>query len=80
MMDEYDFSTARYQIDSNPTGDRSKPQELLPYQEAALALEKSLRRRVLVNGKPVVKYGQLATVYLQGLVTKMNELVRKQFR
>ena len=35
---------------------------------------------VLVNGKTVVKYGQLATVYLQGLVTKMNELVKKRFR
>jgi cytosine/adenosine deaminase-related metal-dependent hydrolase len=35
---------------------------------------------VLVNGKLVVKYGQLATVYLQGLVTKMNDLVKKKFR
>ena len=35
---------------------------------------------VLVNGKVVVKYGQLATVYLQGLVTKMNELVKRKFR
>jgi 8-oxoguanine deaminase len=35
---------------------------------------------VLVNGKVVVKYGQLATVYLQGLVARMNELVKKRFR
>jgi cytosine/adenosine deaminase-related metal-dependent hydrolase len=35
---------------------------------------------VLVNGKIVVKYGQLATVYLQNLVTRMNDLVRKRFR
>jgi len=35
---------------------------------------------VLVNGKVVVKYGQLATVYLQALVTRVNELVRKRFR
>jgi cytosine/adenosine deaminase-related metal-dependent hydrolase len=35
---------------------------------------------VRVNGKIVVKYGQLATVYLQALVTRMNELVRKRFR
>ena len=35
---------------------------------------------VIVNGKLVVKYGQLATVYLQGLVTKMNDLVRRRFR
>jgi cytosine/adenosine deaminase-related metal-dependent hydrolase len=35
---------------------------------------------VLVNGQPVVKYGQLATVYLQGLVTKMNDLVNRRFR
>ncbi len=35
---------------------------------------------VLVNGKVVVKYGQLATVNLPGLVSKMNELVKKRFR
>ncbi len=35
---------------------------------------------VLVNGQLVVKYGQLATVYLQGLVTKMNDLVKKRFK
>jgi cytosine/adenosine deaminase-related metal-dependent hydrolase len=35
---------------------------------------------VLVNGKIVVKYGQLATVYLQALVTRVNDLVRKRFR
>jgi cytosine/adenosine deaminase-related metal-dependent hydrolase len=35
---------------------------------------------VLINGQLVVKYGQLATVYLQGLVTRMNELVKKRFR
>jgi len=35
---------------------------------------------VLVNGKIVVKYGQLTTVYLQNLVTRMNDLVCKRFR
>jgi cytosine/adenosine deaminase-related metal-dependent hydrolase len=35
---------------------------------------------VLVNGRIVVSYGQLATVYLQGLVTKINELVKQRFR
>jgi 8-oxoguanine deaminase len=35
---------------------------------------------VIVNGKIVVKYGQLATVYLQGLVTKINDLVKHKFR
>jgi cytosine/adenosine deaminase-related metal-dependent hydrolase len=35
---------------------------------------------VLVNGKIVVKYGQLTTVYLQDLVTRMNDLVRRRFR
>ena len=35
---------------------------------------------VLVNGRIVVRYGQLATVYLQGLVTKVNELVKQRFR
>ncbi len=73
-MDEYDFSTARYQIDSNPTGDRSKPQELLPYQEAALALEKSLRRRVLVNGKPTLEnivYGTGEWIEVQADITPL---------
>jgi cytosine/adenosine deaminase-related metal-dependent hydrolase len=35
---------------------------------------------VLVNGRVVVKYGQIATVYLQGLVTKVNDLVKRRFR
>jgi len=35
---------------------------------------------VLVNGRIVVSYGQLATVYLQGLVTKINELVKQRYR
>lgn len=35
---------------------------------------------VLVNGKLVVKYGQVATVGTQNLVTRMNELVRQRFR
>lgn len=35
---------------------------------------------VLVNGKVVVKYGQLATVNLPGLVSKLNELVKRRFR
>ena len=35
---------------------------------------------VIVNGKIIVKYGQLATVYLQGLVTKINDLVKQKFR
>jgi len=35
---------------------------------------------VLVNGKPVVKYGQIATVNLANVVAKMNDVVRKRFR
>jgi cytosine/adenosine deaminase-related metal-dependent hydrolase len=35
---------------------------------------------VLVNGKVVVKYGQIVTVNLQSLVPRMNELVKQRFR
>jgi cytosine/adenosine deaminase-related metal-dependent hydrolase len=35
---------------------------------------------VIVNGKIVVKYGQVATVSTQNLVSRMNELVRQRFR
>jgi 8-oxoguanine deaminase len=35
---------------------------------------------VVVNGKLVVKYGQLATLGTQQLVTRMNEIVRQRFR
>ena len=35
---------------------------------------------LVVNGKIVVKYGQLATVYLQALVAQVNDLVRQRFR
>ena len=35
---------------------------------------------VLVNGRVVVNYGQVATVNVPGLVTKMNELVKNRFR
>jgi 8-oxoguanine deaminase len=35
---------------------------------------------VLVNGKVVVRYGQIATVHAQKLVERMNEVVRKRFR
>ena len=35
---------------------------------------------VLVNGKLVVKYGQLATLGTQQLVARMNEVVRQRFR
>ena len=35
---------------------------------------------VLVNGKVVVRYGQIATVHAQKLVERLNEIVRKRFR
>jgi cytosine/adenosine deaminase-related metal-dependent hydrolase len=35
---------------------------------------------VIVNGKVVVKYGQVATLGTQQLVARMNELVRQRFR
>jgi len=35
---------------------------------------------VIVNGRVVVRYGQLATVHLPKLVERMNEAVRKRFR
>ncbi|HUJ72292.1 MAG TPA: 8-oxoguanine deaminase [Verrucomicrobiae bacterium] len=35
---------------------------------------------VIVNGRFVVKYGQVATVSLQGLVTRTNDIVKKRFR
>jgi len=35
---------------------------------------------VLVNGKLVVKYGQIATIGTQQLVARMNEIVQQRFR
>ena len=35
---------------------------------------------VLVNGRVVVKYGQIVTLHLQKLVERMNEVVRQRFR
>lgn len=35
---------------------------------------------VLVNGKVVVKFGQVATIGTQNLVTRMNEVVKQRFR
>ena len=34
---------------------------------------------VIVNGRVVVKYGQIATVNTQQLVTRVNDIVRKRF-